>query len=214
MQPNKINIKTKLGIIGMGVLFSTTAAAQSISVEPQHIELHETNATFNIRVQLSGDNIAGVQFDLNYNSDILEVINVSEGNFLKQDNSSIFTIPKIDNDIGLVRFASARFEKKGVYGTGNIAEITFKTKTPGMTTLQLNKVTIKDPGINTVNVTVNDGFVAVKNATEDAISNITQNPLENPNNPQNPNDYLLVASIILIALVIITYSKFVKSKSE
>ena len=48
MQKNKVNIKTKIGMIGMGVLFSTTAAAESINIAPQFIEVNATNATFNI----------------------------------------------------------------------------------------------------------------------------------------------------------------------
>jgi len=212
----KISIKTGLGIIGMGVLLGT-AASQSISIEPEYAKLYTYDTTFNISVKLSGDNIAGVQFNLNYNPTIIEAESVSEGNFLK-NNSAVLTIPaKIDNNLGAVKFASARVEKKGVYGSGNIAEITFKIKNPGATDIKLDNVKIKDPDLNTINVKVNNAAVTVKNTSEttetkqQTADEKTGNTAQNSRNSKN--NYFLIISIIAIFLLVII-SKFIRDKSE
>ena len=229
------NIKTKFNrriasyrsaaeIIGMGVLFSTAAAAQNLSIEPQLLEVYGNdaayNTTFSIRVHISGDDVSGIQFNLNYDSGIIEAVNLSEGDFLKTGDSGVLTIPPlIDNDIGVVKFASARIGKNGASGSGNVANITFKTKTSGVTELKLNEIKIKDPNLNTIHTEVISGTVVVKNAPED----VKPEKIEKPEKPENtvrnpaqnsPNNYFLITSIIIIVLLIIAFSKFIKNKGK
>ena len=85
--------------------------------------------------------MAGWQFDITFDSTILEAINVSEGDFLKTDNvSTFFHAGSIDNAAGKITgLSAARLSAQGVSGTGTLIQVRFKAKSAGETELMLHK---------------------------------------------------------------------------
>ena len=83
--------------------------------------------------------MAGWQFDIAFDSAVLEAIDVSEGNFLKTDGgNTFFQGGSIDNAAGKIAGLSAiRLSTQGVTGTGTVLQVTFKAKSPGETELTL-----------------------------------------------------------------------------
>ena len=83
--------------------------------------------------------LAGWQFDIAFNPTVLEVIDVSEGDFLKTDGgNTLFQSGSIDNAAGKIEGLSAiRLSTQGVTGAGTVLQVTFKAKSPGETELEL-----------------------------------------------------------------------------
>ena len=112
--------------MGVGYAFSKT---------PIH-----TGDTFTL--DIFAENItdfAGWQFDIVFDSTILEAINVSEGDFLKTDGgTTFFQGGNIDNAAGKIGgLSAARLSTQGVNGTGVLLQVRFKAKAAGETELAL-----------------------------------------------------------------------------
>ena len=84
---------------------------------------------------------AGWQFDIAFDSAVLEAIEIREGDFLKTGGeSTFFRKGTIDNRSGKITgLSSARLSGEGVNGTGMLLSVTFKAIGGGETQLKLNK---------------------------------------------------------------------------
>ena len=84
--------------------------------------------------------LAGWQFDITFNPGVLEAIGVSEGNFLKiTGGSTFFQKGRIENKSGKITgLNAALLSDSGVSGTGTILQVTFKAKSEGETSLDLD----------------------------------------------------------------------------
>ena len=83
--------------------------------------------------------LAGWQFDIAFDPAILEALNVSEGNFLKQNGANtVFTGGTINNGTGKITGLNAvRLATSGVSGSGTLVQVSFKAKRGGETKLTL-----------------------------------------------------------------------------
>ena len=93
-------------------------------------------------LDISAENIfdlAGWQFDIDFDPAILEAISVTEGNFLKADGASTFFHGgSIVNAAGKIeKLNAARLSLQGATGTGTLLQVTFKAKSAGETQLTL-----------------------------------------------------------------------------
>lgn len=145
-------------------------AATTIYVNPSSQSV-VNGSSFKVNVSINTDeNAYGAQFDLYFNASILEVSSVSEGDFFKQGASTFFSGGSIDNVNGKINdvYITRTGTQTGVSGTGSIAEITFNTKNPGTSYLNLDDVkATKIAGGNIIYITgivVNNGSVSVTSA--------------------------------------------------
>ncbi len=104
----------------------------------------ETNllADDTFSLNLNAENItdlAGWQADITFDPNILEAIEVTEGDFLKSEGgNTFFQGGTIDNTGGkITSLYSARISESGVSGTGTLLSVTFKAKTGGETHVTL-----------------------------------------------------------------------------
>ena len=83
--------------------------------------------------------LAGWQFDIVFDSTILEAAEVTEGNFLKvNDGTTFFQGGIIDNTTGKITgLSTARISESGVSGTGTLLSVTFVAKADGETQVTL-----------------------------------------------------------------------------
>ena len=91
--------------------------------------------TFTLRLIANGvTDLAGWQTSIAFDSDVLEAVKVSEGDFLKAEGGNTFFLRgTIDNTVGgITKLSSARFGS-GVSGTGTLLLVTFTAKTAGET---------------------------------------------------------------------------------
>ena len=82
--------------------------------------------------------MAGWQFDIAFDPNILEAISASEGNFLKTGGTTFFQGGSIDNVTGKITgLSEARLSAQGVTGTGVILQVRFKARSDGETKVVL-----------------------------------------------------------------------------
>ena len=114
---------------------ATPAVGYTFSKTPIHIE---DTFTLDIGAKDVFD-LAGWQFDITFDPNILEAVNVSEGNFLKTDSgTTFFQGGSIDNAAGKITgLNAARLSAQGVSGTGSLLQVRFKAKSAGETELVL-----------------------------------------------------------------------------
>ena len=96
--------------------------------------------TFTLRLNAEDvTDLAGWQTDIAFDSDVLEAVEVNEGDFLKaEDVSTFFLQGTIDNTAGeITKLSSARFGS-GVSGTGTLLLVTFTAKATGETRVTLS----------------------------------------------------------------------------
>ena len=84
-------------------------------------------------------NLAGWQFDIAFDPVVLEVLRVSEGDFLNPEGgATFFQRGRIDNTAGkITKLSSARLSDDGVNGRGALLSVTFRAKAAGRTQLKL-----------------------------------------------------------------------------
>ena len=83
--------------------------------------------------------LAGWQFDIAFDPAVLEVLNVTEGDFLKTGGgTTFFHGGRIDNAAGkIIGLNAARLAAQGVSGTGSLVRVRFKARSVGETQLTL-----------------------------------------------------------------------------
>lgn len=88
--------------------------------------------TFDINAQFIR-NLVGWQCNLAFDANLLEVVEVTEGDFLSQDGAAtLFQEGTIDNEIGLISgYNVLRLDGKGVNGSGVLLSIKFRAKNIG-----------------------------------------------------------------------------------
>ena len=84
--------------------------------------------------------LADWRFDISFDPSVLEVLEVNEGDFMKQNGgSTLFQKGTIDNTAGKIEsLSSAILTDTGVNGTGVILSVTFKAKTEVETRIALH----------------------------------------------------------------------------
>ena len=109
-----------------------------LSTDPTPVRLGQTfTLHFNAK---SITDLAGWQIDMSFDTDILEAVEVNEGDFLKSEGgNSFFLRGTMDNTAGeIATISSARTSGGGVTGTGTLLLVTFMPKTTGETRITLN----------------------------------------------------------------------------
>jgi general secretion pathway protein D len=113
----------------------TNAALASV---PQHTELHlqgptqvKMGQTFTILLNIQpGEPVSGIPLALTFNPGVLEVISVTEGDFLKQGNGATDFSQRIDRNSGQIFASVIRSDKGGAAKPGNVIAIEFKAISP------------------------------------------------------------------------------------
>ena len=124
-----------------------TAANPGVSYTFSKTPIH-TGDTFTLDIGAKDVfDMAGWQFDIDFDPVILEAINVTEGDFLKASGgTTFFQTGTINNASGRITgFTAARTSTGGVSGTGTLLQVTFRAKARGETALTLQNVEFGDP---------------------------------------------------------------------
>ncbi|MEK6945597.1 MAG: MopE-related protein [Nanoarchaeota archaeon] len=109
-------------------LIGFTSAAVNLSFSPSSQQVgNGTNFGVNVSVSNVTD-LYSFQFDLTYNSSVLQYIGISSGPFLNSDGASIFQVPPNSSSPGVLRnYAATRIGvTNGVSGNGVIAQLIFR----------------------------------------------------------------------------------------
>ena len=171
----------------MGEPIDTMDGVTFVNVSPEvSTASHGAKFVINITINPNSSEIYAGQFNVRYNSSMLEVVNSASGPFLIQDGASTYVvINEINNTIGRIEYAETRTGTyDGVTEPDTFASIIFKvsnaTEIGDMTTIYLENVKLSDPNETLIPVVLNNGTVVV---TEDdsppLITNVSATPVMN-----------------------------------
>jgi subtilisin family serine protease len=130
--------------------------------------------TVPVRVNSSGNRIAGVQADLDFAPTVLHATGVESGPFLSRDGSGTFTTGvAVDNANGTVSYGEARQNETGVAGSGVLFTVTFRVEDgvrPSATSpLSLDGVAVSDVDGRPYPVVTRDGVATVSSNVAPAV---------------------------------------------
>ncbi len=120
----------------------------SFSFDPAAIS-QPAGSTFTVNVLLAGaQNAYSVPLQLTYDPKMLQVVNVSNGNFLSQDGQAVALVHRDDDTSGTLQITATRPPgASGVSGKGTIVTLTFTAKAAGTSMLTIGRGGVRDPGM-------------------------------------------------------------------
>jgi general secretion pathway protein D len=98
-------------------------------------------------------NVYSVPFQVDYNPQMLQLVNVSNGGFLSQDGQAVALVHREDETTGSSQITATRPPgSSGVSGQGCVVTMTFEAKTAGQTPLRITRGGARDPGLQPITV--------------------------------------------------------------
>jgi hypothetical protein len=155
------------------------AQATTLYVDPAQVTGLQIGDTFSINVAVASVNVlAGWEFQMFYNPQVLNATGAAEGPFLKNAQNTFFLNAGMDDNYnstyGRVYLACTTLPVTGVNGSGVLASVSFKTVGAGQSVLNIdtNKLLDNTPGSpQPIPHTTVNGLVSVVGA-DIAVTNI------------------------------------------
>ncbi|UGV41745.1 PGF-pre-PGF domain-containing protein [Methanococcoides orientis] len=149
-------------------LSGIAVASTTVSIMPISQSVDE-GQNFSVGVYLDPDNpVAGVQFDLSYDNELVKVVQVSEGEFLRQEGVLVWFNPgKIESSNGNINSVYGLIlDKTSVTEPGYFAIIQMTGgNRSGISSLELSNVVVSDTQGQIIPIDVVDGSVSIGAAT-------------------------------------------------
>jgi len=141
---------------------TTTGSPAIMSFDPPQVA-PAVGSTFAVNVTVNGaNNLYSMPVQLSYDSKSLQLLNVSNGNFLSRDGQPVVIVHREDGP-GLEQVSATRPPGSGgVSGSGTVFTLTFMAKAAGQSTLSITKAAARDPQMQPVQVTPGQAMVTVK----------------------------------------------------
>jgi general secretion pathway protein D len=138
-------------------------AAPSFLFDPPTIQAKKGD-TFPVNLLISGaQNVYSVPVQLNYNPNLLQLVNVSNGSFLSQDGQVVTLVHREDESLGQSQITVSRPSGAGgVSGQGTVVTVTFVAKAAGQTPLTITRGGARDPGLQPITVNGAQASVTVQ----------------------------------------------------
>ncbi len=141
---------------------SMPSGAAIMSFDPPQVA-PAVGSTFAVNVTVNGaSNLYSMPVQLSYDPKSLQLLNVSNGNFLSRDGQPVVIVHREDGP-GLEQVSATRPPGSGgVSGSGTVFTLTFMAKAAGQSTLSITKAAARDPQMQPVQVTPGQAMVTVK----------------------------------------------------
>ncbi len=163
MRPKPVILAAVLVLLPIIVNGKEAKPTASLSISPKQIEVkvgQEVSITIQIR---EAKDLFGAPFYLLYDPDLLEVVKVSEGDFLKKDEKKTAFLHKVDKQKGRIIVGLSRLGNIiGVNGRGTLVSITFKAIRAGRAALSFQKVDFKNSRLVSLPVRAEIGSIEVE----------------------------------------------------
>jgi general secretion pathway protein D len=123
-----------------------------------------TGSTFTVNVSLAGgQNVYSVPLKIGYNPNTLQLVNVSNGNYLSRDGQAVALVHRDDPQTGSLQVSATRPPGSGgVGGDGVVFTLTFLAKAPGQSTLNIDRAVLRDGGMQTMPAQGSQAVVTVR----------------------------------------------------
>jgi hypothetical protein len=180
-----ISLMVSLVLVASKGVASPDASSPKIYVNPRVSSVAPGNS-FTIDVVMAGimanESLYGWEFDMSFNSTILNVTSVGQGLFLKTAGTSYWVPPVITNWKGTVAVSEAflpPLPSHGAVGSGVLANITFQVLDEGETSLHFyysGLRTYNGTEYNPIEHSTVDGFFAYPLVRDIAVSGVSVFP--------------------------------------
>ena len=144
-------------------------ALLSFSIDETPVRVGDT-FTLNLNVENVTD-LAGWQCNIVFDLNVLEAVEVSEGDFLKAEGATpFFQGSTIDNTAGkITKLSAARFSG-GVSGTGRLLSVTFMAKTTGDAQVTLTNLYAANSALETIPVSPPEIVITVADQSDSDVA--------------------------------------------
>jgi len=121
-------------------------------------------STFMVNVVMSGaQNVYSVPLQITYDPKLLQLVNVSNGDFLSRDGQAVALVHRDDPATGTLQITATRPPgASGVNGQGAVFTLTFLSKGTGQSTLSITRAGARDPGLQPIAVTGAQATITIK----------------------------------------------------
>jgi general secretion pathway protein D len=138
-------------------------ATAALELDPPGIST-PTGATFTIDVVLSGaQNVSSVPLQVSYDKKGLQIVNISNGDFLSQGQQVVALVSRDDPSTGTVEITASRPSGSGgVSGHGVISTLTFQAKESGRFPVKITKGAVVQADSQMVSVSGSEITVSVE----------------------------------------------------
>ncbi len=142
---------------------SNPAAPAILSFEPAQIS-QAAGSTFPVSISIANaSNVYAVPVEISYDPKTLQLLNVSNGQFLQKDGQAVSLVHREDEAKGTILVNATRPPgANGMSGQGTVFTLTFLAKSAGQSQLNITKVGARDPGNNPLAVNSGQAMVTVK----------------------------------------------------
>ncbi|HSB75098.1 MAG TPA: cohesin domain-containing protein, partial [Terriglobales bacterium] len=139
------------------------AGAATLSFAPASIT-QAMGKTFTVNVVLSQvENLYSVPVQISYNPNMLEVVNVSDGNLLSRDGQPVALVHRDDPATGTLQVTATRPPNSGgISGEGQVFTITFLAKGSGTSTLSIARDGLRDASMQPIQASGTQATVTVQ----------------------------------------------------
>jgi len=137
--------------------------APIVSFEPATIN-QASGSIFAVNVGLTGgQNVYSVPLQISYDKNALQLVNVSNGNYLSRDGQPVALVHRDDPATGALQVTATRPPNTGgVNGDGTVFTLTFQAKTPGQSTLSITRAILRDPAQQASAATGSQAVVTIR----------------------------------------------------
>ena len=146
-----------------GNLAAPSGGTPSFMFDPPTITATK-GGTFVVNLQISSaNNVYSVPVQMNYDPAKLQLVNISNGNFLSQDGQAVALVHREDENTGTLQITATRPPGAGgVSGQGTVVSITFMAKATGQTPLTITRGGARDPALQAITVNGAQASVTVQ----------------------------------------------------
>ena len=142
---------------------ASPATSASFLFDPGNIT-QAKGSTFTVNIVISGaQNVYSVPLQLNYDPSKLQLVNVSNGNFLSQDGQTVALVHREDEATGTLQITATRPPNSGgVSGQGTVVTLTFMAKASGQSPLTITRGGARDPSMQAILVNGAQAVVTIQ----------------------------------------------------
>jgi hypothetical protein len=151
-----------LGIAPVGLGSAAVGPAPQLYIDPSESNVW-VRQIFSVNITiLNIEDLYGFEFKLNYNTTILDCVEVIEGPFLKSAGSTYILKQEINDTLGLAEFAVSLYgTETGVTGSGVLATLKFNATGVGSSLLHLFDTLLGNSSALSIEHLVYDGSVKI-----------------------------------------------------
>jgi general secretion pathway protein D len=131
------------------------------SFDPPQVQQPQ-GSTFALNVSLNNaQNVHSVPLTVNYDPNVLELVNVSNGGFLGKDGQPVALVHR--EDAGTMQVTASRPPGAGgISGQGSVFTLTFLAKSSGQTTVSISRAAARDANMQPIPATGSQAMITVK----------------------------------------------------